>query len=165
MGVLNVTPDSFSDGGLLGSVHAAVEHGLRLVQAGADMLDVGGESTRPLEKAGVSAETEKNRVLPVIEGLAARAGVPVSVDTTKAEVAAAALSCGAEIVNDISGGLFDARMLEQVEAAGAAYVCGHVRGGSIAEVHAGEASPPGFEDVARDLADRLALLSPAIRAR
>ncbi|MFC3992811.1 dihydropteroate synthase, partial [Actinoplanes siamensis] len=102
MGVLNVTPDSFSDGGRHTGLDAAVEHGISLFRQGADIVDVGGESTRPGAER-VDAATETARVVPVIEGLAA-AGVPLSVDTTRAAVAEAALAAGAMVVNDVSGG-------------------------------------------------------------
>jgi len=164
-GVVNVTPDSFSDGGLLPNVDSAVEFALRLQHAGADVLDVGGESTRPQRAEPVSAAAEIRRVVPVIRALAERAGAPISVDTSKAAVAAAAIEAGAEIVNDISGGLFDEAMIDAVVRGGAAYVCGHVRGASIADVHAAEAEPPGFEDVSLELARRLALLPADLRQR
>jgi len=100
MGVVNVTPDSFSDGGALDSVEAAVDHALRLVAEGADLLDVGGESTRP-GAAAVDEAEELRRVLPVVEALAGRAGVPVSIDTSKPAVMRAALAAGAAMVNDV----------------------------------------------------------------
>src|SRR4051794_37585606 len=108
MGVVNVTPDSFSDGGLWLDPGAAVRHGLELVAQGADLVDVGGESTRP-GAARVDAEEELRRVLPVITGLAG-AGVPVSVDTMHASVAEQALDAGAVLINDVSGGLADDAM-------------------------------------------------------
>src|SRR6478752_6296324 len=100
MGIVNVTPDSFSDGGRFLDPDAAVAHGLELARTGADVLDVGGESTRP-GAAPVGDDEELRRVLPVVERLAAEAGVPVSIDTSKASVAAAALAAGASIVNDV----------------------------------------------------------------
>src|SRR3954465_7654669 len=103
MGIVNVTPDSFSDGGRFLDPDTAIEHGLALVEAGADVLDVGGESTRPGADPGEEAE-EGRRVLPVVEALAAQGRVPVSVDTTKASVADAALAAGARLVNDVSAG-------------------------------------------------------------
>jgi len=102
MGIVNVTPDSFSDGGSFFDPQRAVDRGLELVEEGADILDIGGESTRPYS-APVGADEELQRVLPVIEGLAARVRVPLSIDTSKALVAAAALDAGAEIVNDVTG--------------------------------------------------------------
>jgi dihydropteroate synthase len=128
MGVLNVTPDSFSDGGRYADVEAAVTHGMRLRAEGADLVDVGGESTRP-GAARVDAETERARVLPVIRELAG-AGVPVSVDTTRAAVADAALEAGAAMVNDVSGGLGDPAMAAFVAAAGCPWVLMHWRGHS-----------------------------------
>ncbi len=113
MGVVNVTPDSFSDGGQFLDPERATEHGLSLIEQGADVLDVGGESTRP-GAAPVAAEEELRRILPVIEALSARGGAPISVDTTKAEVARRAVEAGARIVNDISGGLADPRMIPTV---------------------------------------------------
>jgi dihydropteroate synthase len=165
VGVLNVTPDSFSDGGELVGVEAAVAHAAALVAAGADLIDVGGEASNPRARA-VDADEELARVLPVIEALAARMpAVPVSIDTTKAVVAEAAVAAGAQIINDVSGGLFDARMAGAAAATGAVYVCGHLRGTSLAEVFGREGEPPGFEEVAAELADRLAALAPAVRAR
>ncbi|WP_189170966.1 dihydropteroate synthase [Pilimelia anulata] len=125
MGVLNVTPDSFSDGGRYDSLDAAVAHGVALRADGADYVDVGGESTRP-GAARVDADTESRRVLPVIRALVA-AGVPVSVDTTRARVAEAALAAGAALVNDVSGGLADPAMGAVVAAAGCPWVLMHWR--------------------------------------
>lgn len=127
MGIVNVTPDSFSDGGRFLDAGAAVAHGLALVEAGADLLDVGGESTRPGAVA-VDAAEELRRVLPVIARLAVEAGVAVSVDTTKAPVAEAAIAAGATIVNDVSAGRFDDIMLRVVADAGVGYVVMHMRG-------------------------------------
>lgn len=127
-GVLNVTPDSFSDGGRFADVDRAVEHGLALEAAGADVLDVGGESTRPGADP-VDADTEAGRVLPVIERLAARCSrATVSVDTMKASVARAAVDAGARSINDPSGGDADPDMLDAAAASGARYVCMHMRG-------------------------------------
>jgi dihydropteroate synthase len=128
MGVLNVTPDSFSDGGRYQDLDAAVAHAVAMHQAGADLVDVGGESTRPGAER-VDAATETARVLPVITELAA-AGVPMSVDTTRASVAAAALEAGAAVVNDVSGGLADPAMTKVVAEAGCPYVIMHWRGHS-----------------------------------
>lgn len=127
-GILNVTPDSFSDGGRHAGTAQAVEHGLRLLQEGADVLDVGGESTRP-GAAPVPLEEELRRVVPVIEGLRA-AGVraPLSVDTRKAAVAEAALAAGATIVNDVSAGRHDPGLFEVVRRAGAGLVLMHMQG-------------------------------------
>ncbi|MGZ4677120.1 MAG: dihydropteroate synthase [Acidimicrobiia bacterium] len=127
MGVVNVTPDSFSDGGRFDAPDAAIAHGRELAAAGAAVLDVGGESTRP--GAGpVDEATELGRVLPVIEGLAAAVDVPISIDTMKAAVAAGALAAGATIVNDVSAGTRDPGMLDVVAGAGAGYVAMHMRG-------------------------------------
>jgi dihydropteroate synthase len=128
MGVLNVTPDSFSDGGRWADLDAAVRHGLDMVAAGADLVDVGGESTRPGAER-VDADEEIRRVLPAVRELAA-AGVSVSVDTTRAAVAAAALEAGAAIVNDVSGGQADPDMAKVVAAAGVPWVLMHWRGHS-----------------------------------
>jgi dihydropteroate synthase len=128
MGVLNVTPDSFSDGGRFADRQAAVAHAVALWRDGADLIDVGGESTRPGADR-VDAQTETARVLPVIEELA-RSGVPLSVDTTRASVAAAALDAGAAVVNDVSGGLADPAMTKVVAEAGCPYVIMHWRGHS-----------------------------------
>ncbi|HLU43533.1 MAG TPA: dihydropteroate synthase [Natronosporangium sp.] len=128
MGVLNVTPDSFSDGGRWANRDAAIAHGIELRAQGADLIDVGGESTRPGADR-VDAATEIRRVVPVITELAA-AGVPVSVDTTRAAVAAAALAAGAVVVNDVSGGLADPTMTKVVAEAGCPYVIMHWRGHS-----------------------------------
>lgn len=127
MGIVNVTPDSFSDGGCYLDPGAAVAHGLELVAAGADVLDVGGESTRPRAEP-VDVEEELRRVVPVVRRLAGEAGVPVSVDTTKAPVAAAALDAGARVVNDVSAGRADAAMLPLVARAGSGYVVMHMLG-------------------------------------
>jgi|SRR5438270_4728221 len=127
MGIVNVTPDSFSDGGRFLDSGRAVEHGLELAAAGAAVLDVGGESTRPGSQP-VPAEEQRRRVVPVIRRLAAEAGVPVSVDTTDASVAATALDAGATVVNDITAGRGDPAMLALVARAGAGYVFMHMQG-------------------------------------
>ena len=127
MGIVNVTPDSFSDGGLYFDAGRAVEHGLRLVAEGADLLDVGGESTRP-GAAAVEPAEEARRVLPVIRSLAAQCGVPVSVDTRRPEVARAAVEAGACIVNDILPFAGDAAMAAVVRETGAGVVLMHMRG-------------------------------------
>lgn len=164
MGVLNVTPDSFSDGGRYTDVSAAAEHALAMDAAGADFIDVGGESTRPGSRPVPAAE-ERARVVPVLEALAGRTRAALSVDTTKAEVATAALAAGAEVVNDVSGGRFDPGLVAAAAGAGAVLVCGHLRGGTMAEVHAGEAAPPRFEEVVAELGARLAALPAALRGR
>lgn len=126
MGIVNVTPDSFSDGGEHATADAAVEHGLRLVREGADILDVGGESTRPGSDE-VPPDVESARVLPVVERLAREAGVPVSIDTRHAEVAHAALASGASIVNDVAG-FRDSAMVEVAAASDAGLVVMHMLG-------------------------------------
>jgi len=128
-GVLNVTPDSFSDGGLFESADKAIEQGVLLRSQGADVVDIGGESTRPgAERVGI--EVELQRVLPVISGLVDR-GVMVSVDTMRAEVAREAVGCGASIVNDVSGGRADPDMHSTVAKLGVPYVVMHWRGHSV----------------------------------
>ncbi|MFD4605147.1 dihydropteroate synthase [Streptomyces sp. NPDC058464] len=126
MGVVNVTPDSFSDGGRWFDTTAAVKHGLVLVTEGADLVDVGGESTRP-GATRVDEDEELRRVIPVVRGLAAE-GVVVSVDTVRASVAAQALAAGAALVNDVSGGLADPDMIPVVADSGAPFVVMHWRG-------------------------------------
>ncbi|GAB7192743.1 dihydropteroate synthase [Kineococcus sp. NUM-3379] len=128
VGVLNVTPDSFSDGGRWAGTRAAVAHGLAMTSAGADVVDVGGESTRPGAQR-VDAAEEARRVLPVVAELAA-AGVAVSVDTMRADVALAAVEAGAVLVNDVSGGLADPGMAAAVAGTGAVFVVSHWRGHS-----------------------------------
>jgi dihydropteroate synthase len=128
MGVLNVTPDSFSDGGCFADAPTAIAHGLEMHAAGADFVDVGGESTRPGADR-VDAAEECRRVLPVIRELSA-AGVRTSVDTTRAEVAEAAIAAGASLVNDVSGGLADDGMAKLVADAGVPWVLMHWRGHS-----------------------------------
>ncbi|MFM8380148.1 MAG: dihydropteroate synthase, partial [Planctomycetia bacterium] len=127
MGIVNVTPDSFSDGGRHGSVEAAVAHGLRLVAEGADILDVGGESTRPFSTP-VAPDEELRRVSDVVERLAAEAGVPVSIDTSKAAVAARAIALGAEIINDVTGLEGDPDMLRVARESAAGVCAMHMRG-------------------------------------
>lgn len=128
VGVLNVTPDSFSDGGRYQHLDDAIAHALRMRAEGADLIDVGGESTRPGAQR-VAAEEETRRVLPVIEALAAE-GIPISVDTYRATVAEAALKGGARIVNDVSGGLADPDMARVVRDAGCPWILMHWRGHS-----------------------------------
>ncbi len=128
MGVLNVTPDSFSDGGSFEDEDLAIEHALVMVEQGAEIIDVGGESTRP-GAPSVSLDDEMERVLPVIRGLSERGiEAAISIDTMKAEVAEAALAAGAEIINDVSALTFDQRMTEVAAASGAGVVLMHMRG-------------------------------------
>lgn len=145
MGVVNVTPDSFSDGGRYASTDAAIAHGLRLAEAGADVLDVGGESTRPGAQP-VSAEEELARVLPVIEGLRARTQVPLSVDTTKAAVAREVLKAGAVLINDISGFHFDPELPRVVAEARAACCLMHIQGTPESMQRA-----PHYEDIVHEV--------------
>jgi dihydropteroate synthase len=166
MGIVNVTPDSFSDGGEFLDPERAIAHGVQLAADGADILDVGGEATNPRATA-VTAEVELARVLPVIRGLAARLpNVRLSIDTTKAAVATAAVAAGALIVNDVSGGLFDPRMRDALAAMPekVIYVAGHLRGRTLAEVFAQEAQVT-WEQVAEDLLARLRALPPAVARR
>src|SRR6266581_4524356 len=128
MGVLNVTPDSFSDGGEFFSLDNALAHAEQMIAEGADIIDVGGESTRPGGAAIVSAEEELERVLPVISELAKRSDVPISIDTTKSLVARAALNAGAAIVNDVSALRFDVHIADEVAKSGAGLVLMHSRG-------------------------------------
>lgn len=151
-GIVNVTPDSFSDGGRYLDVDRAVAHGLRLRDEGAAVLDVGGESTRPgAERVGT--EIEQQRVIPVIEQLAA-AGVPVSIDTLNAATAAAAVRAGARIVNDVSGGLADPEMRAAVAESGADYAIGHWRGFS-ADMYANAEYRRVAREVAGELQERM----------
>lgn len=154
MGIVNVTPDSFSDGGRFDTTETAVAHGRSLLADGADILDIGGESTRPGATRPVVAE-ELDRVVPVIRELAAD-GALVSVDTMRAEVADAALAAGARIVNDVSGGLADPRILEVVAAGDADYVAMHWRAHADRMRDFTDYSPDGVvETVRRELGERL----------
>ncbi|MEW6003183.1 MAG: dihydropteroate synthase [Nitrospirota bacterium] len=127
MGVLNVTPDSFSDGGLYFDKSAAIERAIQIVEEGADIIDIGGESTRPGSEP-VSIEEEMNRVIPVIEALSKEIKISLSIDTYKSEVAKKALDAGASIVNDISGLRFDPKMPEIVSEYGVPLVIMHIKG-------------------------------------
>ena len=149
MGVLNVTPDSFSDGGQFRDLDRAVARAEEMVAEGADILDVGGESTRPGAGA-VPAEEELRRVVPVIEQLSGRVTVPISVDTTKASVARAALAAGAEIVNDISGLRFDPALADEAARARAGLVLMHSRG-VVGTMH----SLPPVADIMAEVAESL----------
>jgi dihydropteroate synthase len=150
MGIVNVTPDSFSDGGEFLDPTRAIEQCLRLVDDGADLLDVGGESTRP-GAMPVGEEEEIRRVVPVIAEVARRVSVPISIDTTKAAVALRALDAGAAIVNDISGLRFDPRMPEVCARARAGIVCMHMQGTpQTMQID------PRYTDVVREVADYLA---------
>jgi dihydropteroate synthase len=127
MGILNVTPDSFSDGGFFRNTDDAVEYGLKMMEEGADIIDIGGESSRP-GAVPVTLEEEITRVIPVIKGLERRIKIPISIDTTKAEVARIAVESGADIVNDISAMTFDRQMANAVADTGAAIILMHMRG-------------------------------------
>ena len=129
MGVINVTPDSFSDGGLLINPAAAIDAAMRLAEEGAGIIDIGGESTRP-GASPVDAREEQRRVTPVIETLAKRVDVPISIDTYKAATAAAALAAGASIVNDVSGLRYEPELADVAARAGAAIILMHTRGRS-----------------------------------
>ena len=155
MGILNVTPDSFSDGGLWTDRAAAVKHALGMVERGADIIDVGGESTRPGAQR-VAVSEERRRVLPVVRELA-DSGVTVSIDTMNAATAAAALDAGASIVNDVSGGLADPEMDDLIVATDARFVVMHWRGHSDAMNELARYDDV-VEDVARDLEYRAAQL-------
>lgn len=158
MGVLNVTPDSFSDGGRYADLDAAVAHGVRMHRDGADVVDVGGESTRP-GAARVAADVERRRVVPVIRALAAEK-VPLSIDTTRATVAETALDAGAQIINDVSGGLADPAMGTVAAAAGCPYILMHWRGHSRVMRQLAV-----YQDVVREVRDELAArVDEAVRA-
>jgi dihydropteroate synthase len=153
MGVLNVTPDSFSDGGAYAEPSAAVGHAISLFEAGADIVDIGGESTRP-GGAPLDAETEIRRVVPVIEELRRRGPGFLSVDTTKAEVATAALDAGADLVNDVSGFAFEPGLARLVARRGVPAVLMHLRGDFLS-MH----RDPSYEDV---MAEVIAELGQAV---
>lgn len=157
MGIINVTPDSFSDGGLFTDPSQAVEQGLALMEAGADILDVGGESTRPGSDP-VSAEDEARRALPVVEALA-KAGGTVSIDTMKAAVARDALAAGAQIINDVTALRADPAMAPLAAESGAAVVLMHMRG----EPKTMQANPH-YDDVVAEVRDFLAQRAAAAQA-
>lgn len=149
MGVLNITPDSFSDGGRFFSHDAALEQGNRLVTAGADILDIGGESTRPFSDP-VPAEEEIRRVVPIIEHLAKYLSIPISIDTTKAEVARRAIDAGAAIINDVSALRYDEQMASVAREAGVPVILMHMKGAPKTMQVA-----PVYEDVVIDIRDFL----------
>lgn len=159
MGIVNVTPDSFSDGGQFSDTDEAISHALDLAQQGAEILDVGGESTRP-GAAPVSEAEELRRVIPVIEGLVTRTQVPLSIDTMKPGVARAALAAGASIVNDIAANRSDEEMWRLVAETGAGYVAMHMQG-----LPQTMQSRPIYDDVVREvqvfLRDRMLRLNAA----
>ncbi len=163
MGIVNVTPDSFSDGGRFAKPRAAVDRALQLVADGADILDLGGESTRPYADR-VAVEEELRRVIPVIQALAKQTDVPISIDTSKAVVAKAAIAAGAEIINDVTGLTGDPEMLEAAQATGAGVCAMHMQGTPQTMQN-----DPQYVDVVQDifgyLAERRdALLAAGIRA-
>jgi dihydropteroate synthase len=156
MGILNVTPDSFSDGGQFSSLDSALAHAHQMIADGADIIDIGGESTRPGSAAIVSATEELDRVLPVIAQLVKRTTVPISIDTTKASVARAALDAGAAIVNDISGLRFDSQLADEVAKSGAGLVLMHSLGVPGA-LHASPPVPDIMTEVTRSLRESINL--------
>ena len=147
MGVLNVTPDSFSDGGKFFTAEKAVEHGLRIASEGADIIDVGGESTRPGAEP-IAAEEELSRVIPVIEKLRKKIGVPISIDTSKTEIAFAAIQAGALIVNDVTGGRHDEGMLPLIAETKSALIIMHMQGTPQTMQ-----KQPQYDDVVSEVAD------------
>ena len=147
MGIVNVTPDSFFDGGRFLDAPAAVAHALQLVEQGAEILDIGGESTRP-GASPVSEAEELRRVMPVIEQLAGRVKVPISIDTVKPGVARAALAAGASLVNDVAANRDDTALWEVVAEARAGYVCTHMQGTpQTMQVN------PAYTDVVREVGE------------
>jgi dihydropteroate synthase len=147
MGILNVTPDSFSDGGRFFKAEKAVEHALRMAAAGAQIIDVGGESTRPGAES-VALEEELNRVIPVIEELHARSDTTISIDTSKAQVARAAIEAGASVVNDVTGGRGDKRMMPLVAENKSAFIVMHMQGTPQTMQ-----LEPRYDDVVSEVAD------------
>lgn len=158
MGIVNVTPDSFSDGGAFASAQAAIDHGLRLEAEGADILDIGGESTRP-GAAPVSVEEELRRVLPVIEGLAGRAKALISIDTRKAEVMRRALAAGARIINDVAALSYEPACMEVAAASNVPIILMHAQGDPRTMQAA-----PHYEDCLLDVYDWLAARIAACEA-
>ncbi len=151
MGVVNVTPDSFSDGGLFETPEAALQQALKLIDEGADLLDVGGESSRPGAEP-VSTATELSRILPVVEELRARSEIPISVDTYKAPVAMGAIEAGADIINDISAFRFDPDLPEIISEAGAGVILMHMRG-TPATMQRMPPSPDILAEIRKDLGE------------
>jgi dihydropteroate synthase len=149
MGIVNVTPDSFSDGGQAYRRHDAIDRALRLVDEGADIIDIGGESTRPGSEP-LSLEAELERVIPVIDGLQGKIKVPISIDTHKSKVAAAAVEAGAEIINDISAGNFDPEMRKVAADTGVGVVLMHIKG-----TPRDMQQNPAYEDVVSEIKDYL----------
>jgi dihydropteroate synthase len=147
MGVLNVTPDSFSDGGNFFAGQKAIERGLAMAAEGADIVDVGGESTRPGAEP-IAAEEELRRVIPVIEELRAKIEIPISIDTSKSDVARAAIRAGASIVNDVTGGRGDEGMLSLVAETNSAFIIMHMQGAPRTMQN-----QPRYVDVVSEIAD------------
>jgi dihydropteroate synthase len=147
MGVLNVTPDSFSDGGEFFSPENAVQHGSKMVEAGADIIDVGGESTRPRAEP-VSPEEELRRVIPVIERLRRKSNVIISIDTSKAAVAEAAIDAGVHVVNDVTGGRGDGAMMQLIARHGVGFIVMHMQGTPRTMQ-----IDPHYEDVVTEVSD------------
>jgi dihydropteroate synthase len=147
MGILNVTPDSFSNGGKFFTLAKAVDHGLRIAAEGADIIDVGGESTRPGSEP-VNVEEELRRVILVIEKLQAKIGIPISIDTSKAEVARAAIQAGASIVNDVTGGRGDKGMMPLVAENESSFIIMHMQGNPRTMQ-----LKPQYDDVVSEVAD------------
>jgi dihydropteroate synthase len=147
MGVLNVTPDSFSDGGEFFAAEKAVEHGLKMTMDGAHIIDVGGESTRPGAEV-IAAEEELRRVIPVIERLLTKIDIFISIDTSKAAVAGAAIEAGASIVNDVTGGRGDTEMMALVAKSRAAFIIMHMQGNPRTMQ-----MEPRYDDVVSEVAD------------
>ena len=158
MGIVNVTPDSFSDGGRHADIEAAVAHGLQLVGEGADILDVGGESTRPFSEPVAAAE-ELRRVAEVVRRLVAETGVPVSIDTSKAVVAARALDLGAEIINDVTGLEGDPDMIQVARKSGAGICAMHMQGNPMTMQ-----IEPRYDDVVAEVHGYLAARRDALAA-
>jgi dihydropteroate synthase len=149
MGIVNVTPDSFSDGGRYLDPQAAIEHALRLAAEGADLLDIGGESTRPYSES-VAADEELRRVLPVVQALCEQLSVPISIDTSKAVVAREAIAAGAEIINDITGLLGDPAMIPLASETGAGVCAMHIQGTPQTMQDS-----PAYQDVVQEIFDHL----------
>lgn len=149
MGILNITPDSFSDGGKFFSMKLAVDHAKKLEDEGADILDVGAESTRPYSQP-VDEEEELRRIVPFMEKIAGRVAIPISIDTTKSAVAAAAVELGAEIINDISGLSFDPSMIDIARQSGAGICAMHIQGTPQTMQ-----DDPHYEDVVDDIFQHL----------
>ncbi len=149
MGIVNVTPDSFSDGGLFLECEKAIAHALSLVEGGADLLDIGGESARPGSQP-VLLEEELKRVIPVIKGIRRHCQIPISIDTTKYEVAAAAIDAGACMINDISAGTFDPRILSLSAESASALCLMHMQGTPLDMQIA-----PAYDDVISEIAEFL----------